>query len=95
MDYEGRNIWVMLETYDRTTDELVREMRIDKLVTIDHLIVLVGASSLDDLVLGGWRVEGTAARSLEAALDTAIDDGTFENFVAAVQAQDEDESKSG
>lgn len=95
MDYEGRNIWVMLETYDRTTDELVREMRIDNLVTIDRLIGLVGASSLDDLVLGGWRVEGTAARGLEADLGTAIDDGTFENFVAAVQAPEEDESKPG
>ena len=85
MMYEGKRIWVVLETYDRTTDELLGECRIDHLVDMDRLIPLVGASSIEDLLVGGWRVEGNAARQLEAELATTIDEVQCEHFIAAMQ----------
>ena len=92
MKYGGVHIWIVLEVFSRATDELLDCLRIDHLVDIGPLLGLVGASSIDDLVLGGWRVEGPAARWLESELGFPMKDVENEIFVAAVQAVTSDEA---
>jgi hypothetical protein len=87
MQYDGQEIWVVLESYDRETDELVHHVRIDHLIDLQVLLRAIGVSSVDDLVLGAWRIHGSTARELESHLDIPIADATCEVFVGAQQPE--------
>lgn len=81
-------IWFVLESYDSATDELAAEHRLDHLIEPEHLVHLVGASSVDDLIEGGWHVSSAAAEQIGSALQLQLDMVRQEHFVAAVQAPD-------
>lgn len=87
MQYGEHEVWIVLESFDRLTNEFCRETRIDGSVGVQFLSQLVGAPSADDFMRGEWRVEGPAGQELERVAGVVMDDVAYEYFVGARQAR--------